>query len=66
MIKVAGGLPVKTRLPIAAWVLAGLVTLLSLVQVNLGADHSAVFANKPTNEPYYASATDLLGVLRPL
>ena len=27
MIKIVGTLPVKTRLPLVAWVLAGLVTL---------------------------------------
>ena len=31
MIKIAGSVPVKTRLPPAAWVLAGLVTLFSMV-----------------------------------
>ena len=31
MIKIAGSVPVKTRLPLTAWVLAGLVTLFSMV-----------------------------------
>ena len=31
MFKIVGTLPVKTRLPLVAWVLAGLVTLFSLV-----------------------------------
>ena len=31
MFKIAGTHPVKTRLPLVAWVLAGLVTLFSLV-----------------------------------
>jgi xanthine/uracil permease len=31
MIKIAGSVPVKTRLPLTAWVLAGLVTLFSVV-----------------------------------
>ena len=31
MFKIAGTLPVKTRLPFAAWALAGLATLFSLV-----------------------------------
>ena len=31
MFKIVGTLPVKTRLPPVAWVLAGLVTLFSLV-----------------------------------
>jgi len=29
MFKIVGSLPVKTRLPLKAWVLAGLVTLFS-------------------------------------
>jgi hypothetical protein len=31
MIKITGSVPVKTRLPLTAWVLAGLVTLFSMV-----------------------------------
>ena len=31
MIKITGSVPVKTRLPLMAWVLAGLVTLFSMV-----------------------------------
>lgn len=31
MIKITGRIPVKTRLPLTAWVLAGLVTLFSMV-----------------------------------
>jgi hypothetical protein len=31
MIKIAGDVLVKTRLPLTAWVLAGLVTLFSVV-----------------------------------
>ena len=31
MIKIAGSVPVKTRLPLTAWVFAGLVTLFSVV-----------------------------------
>jgi hypothetical protein len=31
MITMTGGVPVKTRLPLTAWVLAGLVTLFSMV-----------------------------------
>jgi hypothetical protein len=31
MFKIAGTLPVKTRLPFVAWALAGLVTIFSLV-----------------------------------
>ena len=31
MFKIAGTLPVKTRLPFAAWVIAGLVTIYSFM-----------------------------------
>jgi hypothetical protein len=31
MRKIAGSLPVKTRVPLAAWILAGLVTLFSML-----------------------------------
>jgi hypothetical protein len=31
MVRIAENLPVKTRLPLEAWALAGLVTLFSLV-----------------------------------
>lgn len=31
MIKITGSVPIKTRLPLTAWVLAGLVTLFSMV-----------------------------------
>jgi hypothetical protein len=31
MIKITGSVPVKTRLPLMAWVVAGLVTLFSMV-----------------------------------
>ena len=31
MIKITGSVPVKTRLPLTAWVLAGLVTLFSVL-----------------------------------
>ena len=31
MIKITGSVPVNTRLPLTAWVLAGLVTLFSMV-----------------------------------
>lgn len=31
MINITGSVPVKTRLPLTAWVLAGLVTLFSMV-----------------------------------
>jgi hypothetical protein len=41
MRKIAGSLPVKTRVPLAGWVLAGLVTLFSIVS-------SLQFASAPS------------------
>ena len=67
MFKIAGGLPVRTRLPLTAWVLAGLVALFSLTQVNVAADHVMLIAEqatKPAKEPCHASV--MLGVLRAL
>lgn len=36
MLKIVGEIPVKTRLPLKAWVVAGLVTLFSLVSTIMG------------------------------
>jgi hypothetical protein len=49
-----GNLPVKTRIPCAMWVLAGLITLFSLTQV----------ATKPAFHSHYASATNPIALLR--
>jgi hypothetical protein len=54
MIKL-GGVPVKTRLPLGAWVLAALVTLLSLMPSLLDTARTA--------EVHEASVTQLLGFL---
>jgi len=35
MRKISGTLPVKTRLPVAAWAVAGVVTLFSLISTLL-------------------------------
>jgi len=35
MLRIPGTPPVKTRLPVAAWVIAGVVTLLSLMSTLL-------------------------------
>ena len=47
------GVPVKTRLPVSAWVLAALVTLFSLL--------SSLSAAGGPGEIYQASMTQLLG-----
>jgi hypothetical protein len=48
------GVPVKTRLPVSAWVLAALVTLFSLM--------SSLIATDGTKQTYQASMTQLLGI----
>jgi hypothetical protein len=53
-MKLPGNLPVKTRIPCVVWVLAGLITLFSLMQV----------ATKPAFESHYARTTDLIAALR--
>jgi hypothetical protein len=55
-MKLPGNLPVKTRIPGMAWVLAGLITLFSLMQSNV--------ATKPAFESQLASATVLMGSQR--
>ena len=59
MLKIVGTLPVKTRLPFAAWALAGLVTLVSLVNLLMHNSRPIVEAAKPATA-LYASMADLL------
>jgi hypothetical protein len=59
MFEIVGTLPVKTRLPFAAWVLAGLVTLFSLATSLTQVSGPMVQAAKPATA-HYASMTDLL------
>jgi ABC-type polysaccharide/polyol phosphate export permease len=61
MFKIVRTLPVKTRLPFAAWVLAGLVTLFSLVTSMTEVSSPMVQAAKPAMA-HYASMTDLLNL----
>jgi hypothetical protein len=67
MFKIAGTLPVKTRLPFAAWALAGLVTIFSLVTsfVTPTFNHAEQASTSATGTQY-ASITDLLKVLAAL
>ena len=65
MFKIVGTLPVKTRLPFAAWALAGLVTLFSMVTSLADVSDSIVQAAKPATA-HYASMTDLLTLFGPL
>jgi hypothetical protein len=59
MLKIVGTLPVKTRLPFAAWALAGLVTLVSLVNSLTHKSSPIEEAAKPATA-LYASMADLL------
>ena len=57
-----GSLPVKTRVPLAAWALAGLLTLLSIVSslVHVVADPGrdlAASASEQAREARHASVT---------
>jgi hypothetical protein len=61
MFKIVSTLPVKTRLPFAAWVFAGLVTLFSLVASLTHVSSPMVQAAKPATANY-ASMTDLLNL----
>ena len=64
MLKIVGTLPVKTRLPFAAWALAGLVTLFSIV-TSLTQVSGPIRAAKPETA-VYASMTDLLNLFEAL
>ena len=64
MIKIAGSVPVKTRLPLTAWVLAGLVTLFSmvssLVHVTPASNQALSFSEQvtvPAKEAHQASVS---------
>ena len=60
MIGIKGNLQVKTRLPITAWVAAGLVTLFSTL-VPLTASGGGIAT---AEHAHYASVIDLIGFLR--
>ena len=62
MVKIAGSVPLKTRLPLTAWVLAGLVTLFStvssLVHVAPASDQALSMSKQatvPGKEAHHAS-----------
>lgn len=57
MFKIVATLPVKTRVPLVAWFLAGLVTLFSLVTSLTQFSGPIVQAAKPESA-HYASMTD--------
>ena len=65
--KIAGTLPVKTRLPFAAWVIVGLVTIYSfMASLVTPAFNHAEQASTSAPETHYASVTNLLKVLSAL
>ena len=65
MFKIVGSPPVKTRLPLKAWVLAGLATLFSLATslMHVG-QPTAQAANSTT--AHYASVADLINLFAAL
>jgi hypothetical protein len=62
MFEIVRTLPVKTRLPFAMWALAGLVTLLSLVNSLVEVSGPIVQAAAKPEAALYASMTDLLNL----
>ena len=69
MFKIAGTLPVKTRLPFAAWVIAGLVTIYSLMASLVTSDVQSCRASKHfcTRDPLricHKSAQSTVGPLK--
>jgi len=60
MNKIVGTLPVKTRLPFKAWVLAGLVTLFSIATSLTHVVSPAVVQAANPVTAHYASVTDLV------
>jgi len=62
MFKIVRTLPVKTRLPFAAWALAGLVTLLSLVNSLAAFSGPIAQAAAKPGTAIYASMTDLFSL----
>jgi hypothetical protein len=55
-MKLPGNLPVMTRIPLKLWVLAGVITAFSLMQVTA--------QTQPAFQSHLASATYLIAVLR--
>jgi hypothetical protein len=66
MFKIAGTLPMKTRLPFAAWALAGLVTIFSLMTSFVIPTFNHAEQASTSATAHYASVTDLLKVLSAL
>ena len=65
MFKIAGTLPVKTRLPFAAWVIAGLVTIYSfMASLVTPAFNHAEQASTSAPETHHKSAQSTVGPLK--
>jgi hypothetical protein len=65
MFKIVGSLPVKTRLPLKAWVLAGLVTLFSSATSLMHVGQPTVQAENLATA-HYASVADLINLFAAL
>jgi len=66
MIKIAGTLPVKSRLPLSAWLLAALVTLFSFASssINVGTmPNQAISIASQGNQPTQEAHATVLGAL---
>jgi hypothetical protein len=59
MIKITSSVPVKTRLPLTAWVIAGLVTLFSMVSslVHVAPASHQMLSEQATTEANQASVS---------
>jgi hypothetical protein len=66
MLKIASTLPLKTRIPFAAWALAGLITIFSLLTSLLSPTYNYAEQARTSATAQYASVTELLKVLSAL
>jgi|RifCSP13_3_1023840.scaffolds.fasta_scaffold759110_1 hypothetical protein len=60
MIKIAGTLPVKSRLPLSAWLLAALVTLFSLMHAGTMSEQAVSVSEQAAQESQQGSVLGLL------
>ena len=66
MIKIAGTLPVKSRLPLSAWLLAALVTVFSFASslINVGTiPNQAISIASQGNQPTQEAHASVVGAL---
>ena len=60
MLKIASTLPLKTRIPFAAWALAGLITIFSLLTSLVSPTYNYAEQASISATAQYASVTELL------